>query len=69
MKKIIITIYLSIGLIYALYGTFFDYIYKYKGFAYNLGRGLFWPAAMFPALGKAIGLIILILIFSLYKPK
>lgn len=69
MKKIIIFIYLGIGFIYALYGTFFDDVYKYKSFAYNLGRGSVWPTIMFPELGKAIGLIILILFFSLYKPK
>jgi len=29
--------------------------YDYKGFAYNLGRGLIWPAVWFPAFGKFLG--------------
>ena len=36
-------------------------MYAYKGFAYNLGRSLFWPAAAFPVLGKIVGGILVVL--------
>lgn len=29
--------------------------YAYKGFFFNLGQGLIWPAVVFPSLGKLIG--------------
>jgi len=31
--------------------------YAYKGFFYNLGQGLIWPAVVFPSLGKLIGAV------------
>ena len=40
--------------------------YAYKGFFYNLGQGLIWPAVVFPSLGKMIGgLIWIVVIFCL----
>lgn len=40
--------------------------YAYKGFFYNLGQGLVWPAVVFPSLGKAAsGLIWLVIIVGL----
>ncbi|NHF65972.1 hypothetical protein [Xanthomonas hortorum] len=37
--------------------------YAYKGFAYNLGRALVWPAIVFPAFGGLLsGLIWLVVI-------
>lgn len=52
-------IYAGIGFLYTLYGTFFGE-YDYKGFFYNLGRGIIWPATMFPAVGKTIGAILIV---------
>jgi hypothetical protein len=40
--------------------------YAYKGFFYNLGQGLIWPAVVFPSVGKMIGgLIWIVVIFCL----
>lgn len=68
MKQKIIAGYLAIGVLFALYSWMFGDM-AHKSFAYNLGRGIIWPAVMFPALGQAIGTIILVvfvgvLIFS-----
>ena len=41
-SHIAIIVYLVIGLLFAIYGNFWG-DYDYKGFAYNLGRGLVWP--------------------------
>ncbi|OBX75971.1 hypothetical protein [Faucicola atlantae] len=68
MKKlapILGAIYFGIGLIYALYSNFFG-AYQYKSLVYNIGRGLIWPATMFPSFGKFLGgLIILAVIGAL----
>ena len=32
--------------------------YAYKGFFYNLGQALVWPAVMFPSIGKLISGVI-----------
>ncbi|MBK5373777.1 hypothetical protein JFT81_03920 [Pseudomonas sp. TH43] len=62
LKGKIISGYLVIGLIYALYSWLFSAYYSHAGFFYNLGRGLMWPAAMFPAFGAFIGGILLVII-------
>ena len=59
LKGKLITGYFVIGLIYTLYSWLFTQ-YSHMSFAYNLGRGFIWPAAMFPALGAAIGMIVLV---------
>lgn len=59
LAQTLITIYLVIGLGYALYQTFFTH--SHHGFFYNLGLGLIWPAVMFPVVGKIIGGIIIVL--------
>ncbi|MCP1487869.1 MULTISPECIES: hypothetical protein [Pseudomonas] len=66
LKGKIISGYLLIGLIYALYSWLFSSIYSHAGFFYNLGRGLMWPAAMFPALGAFIGGVVLVIIAGAY---
>lgn len=58
-SHIAIIVYLVVGLLFAIYGNFWG-DYDYKGFAYNLGRGLVWPTIIFPSLGKVIGGIIII---------
>lgn len=58
----LITLYLLIGLGYALYQTFFTH--SHHGFFYNLGMGLIWPAVMFPALGKIIGAIVIFIVIT-----
>lgn len=59
LKPILFSVYFGIGLLYALYSSFFG-AYKYKGFAYNLGRGIIWPATMFPSVGQFIGAVLII---------
>ena len=40
--------------------------YAYKGFFYNLGQGLIWPAVVFPSVGKMIGGVVwIVVIFCL----
>lgn len=56
----LITIYLLIGLGYALYQTFFTH--SHHNFFYNLGAGLVWPLVMFPALGKIVGAILIFIV-------
>jgi len=60
-KQTIITIYLVIGLLFGLYQWFLGPM-AYKGLMYNLGRGLVWPALMFPAFGHAIGAIVIVVL-------
>ena len=59
LKPLLFAIYFGMGFIYTLYSTFFGK-YHYKGFAYNLGRGLIWPATMFPSVGQFIGGVLII---------
>lgn len=58
-KGVVIVIYIIVGIIYTLYGSFFGE-YAHNGFFYNLGRGIIWPATMFPIVGKTIGAIIIL---------
>jgi hypothetical protein len=61
MKKshIFWIVYLIIAVITAIYGNIWGEMH-HKGFFYNLGRGLIWPTIIFPALGKAIGTIVIL---------
>jgi hypothetical protein len=63
LKGKLISGYLVIGLIYALYSWMFG-VYSHAGFFYNLGRGLIWPAAVFPAFGAFIGAILMIVVIG-----
>lgn len=62
-KQILIVTYLVIGVIFAMYGWIFG-DYSHKGFFYNFGHGIIWPAIIFPSLGKAIGVIIIFLFIA-----
>lgn len=62
LAQTLITIYLVIGIGYALYQTFFTH--SHHGFFYNLGVGLVWPLVMFPALGKIVGAILIIVVIA-----
>ena len=62
-KQNIIIVYLIIGLIFGLYQWFFGPVAS-RGLIYNLGRGLVWPAVMFPALGQIIGAIIIVAVIA-----
>lgn len=68
LKGLLISGYFGIGLIYALYSWMFG-AYSKAGLAYNLGRGLVWPASMFPTVGTFIGGIILVVIIGAISLK
>ena len=59
IKQMLITGYVAIAILFGLYGSIWGQ-YDYKGFFYNMGRGLIWPAIMFPSLGKVIALILIL---------
>ena len=52
-------IYVVLIFVFALYGTWWG-DHAYRGFAYNLGAALVWPAILFPSIGKVIGGIVII---------
>ena len=55
----VIAIYLVIGLLFGLQQWIWGEV-AHKGLAFNLGRGLAWPAVMFPAFGQAVAGIIIV---------
>lgn len=59
VKQKIITLYFFIALIFAIYWAYFG-DYSYKGFGYNLGRALVWPAIVFPSFGWAVGSVVIV---------
>lgn len=63
-KHIVIAIYFGIALLFGLYQWKFG-DNGYRGLAYNLGRGLVWPFALFPTLGSWVGAIILVIFVAL----
>lgn len=63
LKGKLISGYLVIGFIYTLYSWLFT-SYSHASFAYNLGRGLVWPGAMFPSFGAFIGVIVLLVVIG-----
>jgi hypothetical protein len=56
--------YFAIGLLFAVYSTFFGDTSN-RGFAFNLGQGVVWPAVMFLGLGKVIGALVLVAFIAL----
>ena len=59
-KQKIISAYLFISLLFAIYGWLFGQ-FKYRSFFYNFGKGIMWPVTMFPALGGIISAIIIVM--------
>ena len=49
MGRIAIVIYVLLIFAFAIYGNWWG-DFAYKGFAFNFGRALIWPALMFLAL-------------------
>ena len=60
-KQKLIAAYLFIAIIFAIYGTYLG-DHAAAGFFHNLGRGLVWPAIIFPSLGAFIGSIIMVVV-------
>ena len=50
-------IYVALIVVFALYGTMWG-DYAFRGFGYNLGRAIIWPAILFPSIGKAVGAMV-----------
>ena len=59
MGRVIAGIYVLLIFVFAIYGNWWG-DYAYRGFAYNLGIALIWPAILFPGLGKALGALLLL---------
>ena len=70
IKAWVIGGYFSIGFLFAIYQHLWGQ-YNYKPFAYNIGQGIFWPAVMFPVVGKIIGGILILVIIGVLvlRPK
>ena len=63
LGRVIFIGYCVIGLLYAIYAHFWG-PEPFRSFWFHLGAGLVWPAAMFPALGKWLGGIIIVAVIS-----
>lgn len=61
IKGILASLYIFLAVATTLYGSIWG-DYNYRGFAYNLGRGLVWPCVWFPTLGTIVGGIITLLV-------
>lgn len=62
-------IYVCLIVVFALYGTWWG-DQAYRGFAYNLGAALVWPAILFPSIGKVIsGIVIIAFVAALTLKK
>ena len=57
-KQLAIGGYVLIAVAVAIYKTYFTH--SIDGFFYNLGAGMMWPFLLFPALGKILGVIIIV---------
>lgn len=65
MKQKFILAYLGSALLYALYDYFFGDVADISFFT-ALGRGLVWPAIVFPVFGQIVtGLLVLIFVIVL----
>jgi len=63
VKKLAV-IYFIIAIIFAFYGNWWGDD-AYRGFAYNLGKSIVWPAIVFPSLGKILGGVVLLGVLGL----
>ena len=59
MGRVIVGVYVVLIFVFAIYGNWWG-DNAYRGFAYNLGGALFWPAILIPGLGKVIGVFLLL---------
>ena len=63
MGRKILGVYIALIFVFALYGNWWG-DYAYRGFGYNLGRALIWPAILFPGVGEALGLLVLLVVIG-----
>ena len=62
--KKLAALYFIIAIIFAFYGNWWGDD-AYRGFAYNVGKSIIWPAIIFPSLGKILGGIVLLGVLGL----
>jgi hypothetical protein len=63
LKQKFFSSYFAIGVVVALYQWVVGPT-AYRGFFYNLGRGIIWPAILFPVIGKIIGAIVIVAVVT-----
>ncbi|MDN4591747.1 hypothetical protein DBA29_25000 [Xenophilus aerolatus] len=61
LKSRLIAGYFVIALGFAIYLANWGAL-AYRGFAYNLGRAIFWPFVLFPSAGVAVGGLIMVVV-------
>ncbi|MBR7782604.1 hypothetical protein [Undibacterium luofuense] len=59
LKQKFVSAYLVIAGLFAIYSSSFGAT-SHKGFFYNLGGSLFWPAKLFPELGNVVSTIAIV---------
>lgn len=64
MGRVVLSVYVLLIFVFAIYGNWWG-AYAYKGFFFNLGRSLIWPVILFPSVGKAIGLLVVLVVVGL----
>lgn len=64
MGRVVLSVYVLLIFVFAIYGNWWG-TYAYKGFFFNLGRSLIWPVILFPSVGKAIGLLVVLVVVGL----
>ena len=64
MGRIIAGVYICLIFVFAIYGNWWG-DFAYKGFAFNLGRSILWPTIIFPSIGNAIGVVVLLCVIGL----
>lgn len=57
--KGLIGLYFCIAFVVALYGNWWG-DYAFRGFFYNLGRGIIWPVIMFPSLVPVVSGVVVV---------
>ena len=68
MGRAIAGIYVLLIFVFAIYGNWWG-DYAYRGFAYNLGIALVWPAILIPGLREVLGGLLLLGVLVLLALK
>lgn len=63
-KQKIVSAYVFVALLFTTYGWLFGQ-FKYRGFFYNLGRGIVWPVHIFPVLGTIVSAVVILALVGL----
>lgn len=63
MGRKVFGVYVLLIFVFTLYGNWWG-DYAHRGFGFNLGRALIWPAILIPGLGEAIGAFVLLAVIT-----